>query len=193
MAIPYKKVQRKNPLDRLTDGKFYPQVVNLGNHTTLRDVAHKMKERSSLTLGDIQSVLTNFVETMREILFTGQSVRIQDFGVFSLTSHAVGCDRREDCTAMAIKQVRIRFRPSTSVKPDLTTTRAGEELRFYEVQDGCVLPHVEETAGAPESENENKNGTSPSAPAAPATPPTGSGNGSSGSGDDEDESGRLGI
>jgi len=51
----------------------------LGPNADLEDVAYVMKEKSSLTLGDIKSVITN-------------------------------------------------FRPSTTIRPDVTTTRTGEKL-----------------------------------------------------------------
>lgn len=65
MAVPYKKIARKDP--RKTDAieKFYPQLVTLGQSASLESIAYEMKEKSSLSLGDIKSVLTNFVEAMR--------------------------------------------------------------------------------------------------------------------------------
>ena len=61
MAVPYKKIARKDP--RKTDAieKFYPQLVTLGQSASLESIAYEMKEKSSLSLGDIKSVLTNFV------------------------------------------------------------------------------------------------------------------------------------
>ena len=55
------------------------KVLGLG----AANIAYVMKEKSSLTLGDIQSVLTNFVEAMITTLYSGQSVNIKNFGVFS--------------------------------------------------------------------------------------------------------------
>ncbi|MDR0972709.1 MAG: DNA-binding protein, partial [Prevotellaceae bacterium] len=80
MAIAFKKVSKRNPQQPTEAGKIYPQTVTMGNHLTLPEVAHRMKERSSLSYGDIQNVLTNFVEVVRTMLYDGQSVRIQDFG-----------------------------------------------------------------------------------------------------------------
>ena len=86
MAVPYKKIARKDP--RKTDAieKFYPQLVTLGQSASLESIAYEMKEKSSLSSGDIKSVLTNFVEAMRTSLYNGQSVNIRDFGVFSLSA-----------------------------------------------------------------------------------------------------------
>ena len=71
MAIPFKRIGRKDP--RKVDGvvKYHPQLVTQGQSVDLDNLAYSMKEKSSLSLGDIQSVLTNLVEAMRAALFDG--------------------------------------------------------------------------------------------------------------------------
>ena len=73
MAIPFKRIGRKDP--RKVDGvvKYHPQLVTQGQSVDLDNLAYSMKEKSSLSLGDIQSVLTNLVEAMRAALFDGKS------------------------------------------------------------------------------------------------------------------------
>ena len=117
MTVPYKKIARKDP--RKTDAieKFYPQLVTLGQSASLESIAYEMKEKSSLSSGDIKSVLTNFVEAMRTSLYNGQSVNIRDFGVFSLSARTKGVDTEKECTAKNIMAVKINFRPSSSVRP----------------------------------------------------------------------------
>ena len=69
MAIPFKRVGRKDP--RKIDGvlKYHPQLVTMGQSVDLDSIAYIMKDKSSLSLGDIQSVLTNYVGAMRAALF----------------------------------------------------------------------------------------------------------------------------
>ena len=62
MGVPFKKIPRKDPRKADSVEKFYPQLVTLGPNADLESIAYMMKEKSSLTLGDIQSVLTNFVD-----------------------------------------------------------------------------------------------------------------------------------
>lgn len=133
MAIPFKRIGRKDP--RMTDGtvKYHPQLVTQGQSVDLDKLAYTMKEKSSLSLGDIQSVLTNLVEAMRSALFDGKSVNIRDFGVFSLSATTVGVDTKKECTMKNIKSVNINFRPSSSVRPNLTSTCAGEKIEFLDL------------------------------------------------------------
>lgn len=134
MAIPYKKVKRQNPLDIDAIPKFYIQLVTLGQKATLDSIAYEMKENSSLSLGDIKSVLTNFVTAMRKALYNGHSVHIPGFGVFSLSAHTTGAETLESCTTKSIRKVKINFRASTNVQPSLTSKNAGDLLEFVDVE-----------------------------------------------------------
>lgn len=134
MGVPFKKIARKDPRKADAVKKFYPQLVTLGANATLDDIAYVMKEKSSLTLGDIQSVLTNFVEAMITMLYNGQSVNIKNFGVFSLSARTAGVEDVKECTAKNIKAVKINFRPSSTVRPDITATRAGQKIDFYDLE-----------------------------------------------------------
>ena len=145
MGVPFKKIARKDPRKADAVEKFYPQLVTTGPNADLDAVAFKMKEKSSLTLGDIQSVL------MREVLYNGQSVNIKNFGVFSLSARTLGTEDVKECTAKNIKAVKINFRPSTSIRPDITTTRAGEKIDFYDLE--ALLKKKEEEGGEGEGED----------------------------------------
>lgn len=134
MGVPFKKIARKDPRKADAVAKFYPQLVTLGENATLDDVAYVMKEKSSLTLGDIQSVLTNFVEAMITTLYNGQSVNIKNFGVFSLSARTAGVTDVKECTAKNIKAIKINFRPSSTIRPDIAATRAGQKIDFYDLE-----------------------------------------------------------
>lgn len=135
MSVTFKRVQRKNPQDQAAPAKYYPQLVVWGKPATLESLSIQMKEKSSLTLGDIQSVLTNFVSAMRTELYNGHSVSIDGFGVFSLSATTEGSEQRKDCTAEKIKAVRINFRASSAIRPNLdtSTTRAEERIDFVDL------------------------------------------------------------
>lgn len=147
MSVPFVKVVRKNPRTADAAAKYYPQLVTLGQSINLEGIAFVMKEKSSLSKGDILSVITNFVEAMRASLYNGQSVNIQDFGVFSLSARTIGAELEKECTAKNIHSVRINFRPSSSVRPNLTSTRAGEKIEFLDVKAAIEKKKEEEGGG----------------------------------------------
>ena len=78
MSVTFKKILRKSPFDKEGTGKYYPQLITWGKPATLNTIAKQMKEKSSLTLGDIKSVLTNFVEVTRSELYNGHAVNIEN-------------------------------------------------------------------------------------------------------------------
>ena len=133
MTVAFKKVLRKNPQEKQDTGKYYPQLIVVGKPATLDSIAAKMKETSSLSTGDIQSVLTNFVTVMRQELFNGHSVSIANFGVFSLSAAAEGSEKRADCLSGKIQSLSINFRASTSIRPSVKATRAEDKIDFVDL------------------------------------------------------------
>ena len=101
MAIVFKKALRKNVADQTAAAKYYPQLLTLGQSVGIDKIAYQMKENSSLSKGDILSVIANFVECMRKNLYNGHSVNIRDFGVFSLSARTEGSETEKDCTDSA--------------------------------------------------------------------------------------------
>jgi len=156
MAVFFKKEQFADPTRKDAAKLYYPRLVTLGQSVGLDTVAYKMKNVSSLSLGDIHSVLINFVEAMRECLYAGQTVNIQDFGVFSLSCEGEGATEIKDCTAEKIKQVRINFRPSSSVKVNLTETRSGGKIEFIDLQ--AYLDGQKSASGSDGSGDDSGNG-----------------------------------
>ena len=84
---------------------------------------------------------------MRKNLYNGHSVNIRDFGVFSLSARTEGSEMEKDCTAKKIRTVRINFRPSTGVRPDLASTRAEDAMEFVDLQTYLNGQKEEEDAG----------------------------------------------
>jgi len=123
---------KKNPIHPDTK-KYYPQLVTLGKSVGEDYIAHQIKELSTLSKGDIQSVIINFLDVVRTALYSGHSVNLRNFGIFSLTARTEGADTKEECTARNIKSVRINFRPSKSIRPDVNATRAEDKISFIDL------------------------------------------------------------
>lgn len=157
MSVTYKKQFRKNPFKKDGSGKYYPQLIVWGKSATLSSLALQMKESSSLTLGDIQSVLTNFVSAMRSELYNGRSVNIDGFGVFSLSATTIGSENKKECLPDKIKTVRINFRASSAIRPNLdpATTRAEDRIDFVDLETQLKRLKIQ---GAADDETEGSNG-----------------------------------
>ena len=147
MAIVFKKALRKNVADQTAAAKYYPQLLTLGQSVGIDKIAYQMKENSSLSKGDILSVIANFVECMRKNLYNGHSVNIRDFGVFSLGAYRglgngeglYGKRRYGQCASTSA------LRPACA--PDLASTRAEDAMEFVDLQTYLNGQKEEEDAG----------------------------------------------
>lgn len=163
MSVTYKRVFRKNPALKDGTGKYPPQLIVWGKSATLDTLAQQMKESSSLTLGDIRSVLTNFVAAMRAELYNGHSVNVDGFGVFSLSATTEGVDRKEDCGADQIKSVRINFRASSAIRPNLdpATTRVEDRIDFVDLESQLKKLNVQGGTEPDGGDGDDEEGGSP--------------------------------
>ena len=91
MSVIYKVITRPtDPRVPNSPKRYYPHLITLGQSVNLKYIAQKMQDRSSLSVGDIKSVIQNFVEKMKEQLLEGKSVNIEGLGVFMLTARSKG-------------------------------------------------------------------------------------------------------
>lgn len=119
--MKYKLVLKKNPLRPEDDALWYANPVKSGT-TTLRGLSNEIAARSSLTAGDVQDVLENFVDTLPMFLKMGQSVQLGDFGTMRLSLSSGGAPTPEEFNARMIKNVRVIFTPSVTLKDAIART-----------------------------------------------------------------------
>lgn len=111
-----KLVKRKNPMKK-SEEKYYANPVNLGKKT-LKDIAKDIAGRSSLTRGDIENVLSNFIDRLPSYLRDGFSVQLSDFGTMRLTLSSEGSLTEKEFNIEKIKP-RVTFTPGTELKAAL--------------------------------------------------------------------------
>ena len=112
-----KLVKRKRPGAKEDAGKLYANPVNVGKKT-LRDIARDIAGRSSLTRGDIENVLTNFMECLPSYLRDGFSVQLGEFGTMRLTLSSTGALDKKSFKVETIKP-RVTFTPGVELKAAL--------------------------------------------------------------------------
>ena len=111
-----KMVQRKNP-QKKSEVKYYASPVNAGKKT-LRDIARDIAGRSSLTRGDIENVLSNFIDCLPHYLRDGFSVQLGEFGTMRLTLSSEGAATVKAFKTETIKP-RVTFTPGVELKAPL--------------------------------------------------------------------------
>ena len=110
-----------NPQEKGDPAKYYAVAKKVSN-ITLDDIAKEIEKRSSLTRGDILSVLSNLVEVIPLFLRNGNSVSLGDFGTFRLTLQGEGKNTPEEVNARSVKKVRTVFISGTGLKKELAGT-----------------------------------------------------------------------
>ena len=134
------KLQKKKNPQKRSEEKYYANPVNLGRKT-LRDIAHDIAGRSSLTRGDIENVLSNFVDRLPSYLRDGFSVQLSDFGTMRLTLSSEGSLTEKAFKTETIKP-RVTFTPGVELKAALrdNSYETVKEKDKKEKEDGGETP-----------------------------------------------------
>ena len=112
-----KLVKRSKPGAKDDAGKFYANPVNVGKKT-MHDIAKDIAGRSSLTRGDIENVLFNFIDRLPSYLRDGFSVQLGEFGTMRLTLSSEGALNEKAFKTETIKP-RVTFTPGVELKAAL--------------------------------------------------------------------------
>ena len=100
----------------------------------LARIAQDIEALGGMSAEDVEHVGKAIVRQMRQTLTDGNSVRLDGFGIFHTTFKCRATEVAKDCTVKNIKSIQINFRPSSSVRPNLTSTRAGDKIEFLDLE-----------------------------------------------------------
>ena len=149
----FKKKQMK------ANGKWYPTSVTIGRPVTTDAIARRIAELSSLSTGDVKSVLDLLGGVMGDNMNNGRSVKLDGVGTFYYTANAEGkgVDTADEVGAQQITGTRVRFIPEvTRGSGNKVTTRSlvGEDT-FWELLDDEIPAHP-----VPDGEDDGQGGSS---------------------------------
>ena len=146
-TMKIKLIERRKPGTKTGPGKFYASPVNVGKKT-LRDIAHDIAGRSSLTRGDIENVLANFMDCLPHYLRDGFSVQLGEFGTMRLTLSSEGAATEKAFKTETIKP-RVVFTPGRELKSELSvnsyesvrkTEEAGKDKKKKKKEENGPVP-----------------------------------------------------
>ena len=101
--------------------KYYPAAKIVGQ-VSMKKLAKKLSDRSTVTLSDCYAVLAEIGDVMSDFLASGYSVELTGLGSFRYTidSSKNGKDTPEEVSAADINGERIRFIPEMTRNSDRT-------------------------------------------------------------------------
>lgn len=119
MAIKFKTLPRKNPLDITAPSKFYAAVTANGS-VDFELLSEMISEQSALSETDVLAVLDRLETNIVRELSQGRIVRLGKLGNFQISLSSKGYDTEAEVTVDAIKNSRILFRPTARLRTLLT-------------------------------------------------------------------------
>lgn len=118
MAILVKPIQRRNPLDDEAPKKWYvTQVTSAQVDET--QVAMDLAEETTLNPSEAMMAIRQLRKILLRRLLSGESVKLGNWGSFSVTITSSGAETKELVTAHNIKSVNLNFQPDEAFKNDL--------------------------------------------------------------------------
>jgi predicted histone-like DNA-binding protein len=124
--MKYRVIEKGNPGNPAAPKKKYASAVNTGRFT-VKQLAKEISGRSSLTRGDVENVLNNFIDELPTFLKLGLSVKLGEFGTLRLNLSSEGVDADKEFTADKIKGVKVIFTPGVELKESLKDISFEEE------------------------------------------------------------------
>lgn len=124
MPIKYKAYRKRNPIN--AKDLYYAHALKTGTVGT-NDISERIAYSSSLTPGDVKSTIVQFVSVMKMYLAMGCHVKLEEFGIFSVSATSEGCETEEACTPRKVQANRLCFLPDAELKEFLKTIKFEKE------------------------------------------------------------------
>mgnify|MGYP000514818707 FL=1 len=118
MAILVKPVQRINPLDKEAPKKWYVTQVTTAQADET-EVAMELADETTLNPSEAMMAIRQLRKILLRRLLGGESVKLGNWGSFSVTLSSLGVPTKEEVNAKNIKSVNLNFQPDEAFKTDL--------------------------------------------------------------------------
>ena len=119
MTIRYKIVKTATPgVKGGGEYKYYPRIYNR-KKMDLEELSRSISRMSSLHEVDVLGVLTILVSELPGLLLDNHTIRLGEFGTFSLHANGIPSDTPEEVNAGKITGVKVAFLPGKRIKRKL--------------------------------------------------------------------------
>ena len=82
-------------------GKYYPRVEYKGTMSTLQLAKHMSEHTTSFSKGELNGMLTDLVDCIRELCLMGYVVKIEDLGLFKCSVEGNGLTLKQGARVSA--------------------------------------------------------------------------------------------
>ena len=127
--IRYSTFLQGNPMNKEAAKKVYARA-QVNDILDINKFARHIAEHGSVySRADVQSILIQMVDCMREQLVLGNKVVLGELGAFSISLSSKGADSFEDFTTNNIREVNVVWTPGEA----FVNLRNDEKTEFEEV------------------------------------------------------------
>ena len=113
MSVLYRLSQNNNKKNTKAYGKWYAHAVTT-NKIGLNDVALRIQQNCSMKKSDVNAVLTELPEVMKDMLQNSFRVRVDGLGTFKIGMHSRGVENIKDYNVNEhVKSLRVIFMPES--------------------------------------------------------------------------------
>lgn len=128
----------------------------------LQRIAEEVEALGGMSAEDVLHVGRAIVRQMREKLTDGNSVRLDNFGIFRTSFHCIATEAEKDCTVKNIDRVRINFKVATTlrlVNDSMATTKGAPNNITFELvkEDGSSSTGGDDQGGGGSGEGQEEN------------------------------------
>ncbi|MDR2496479.1 MAG: DUF4469 domain-containing protein [Tannerellaceae bacterium] len=123
--MKYKLYGKNNPLNPESSGQWYAFPVYAEKIST-EEVSREISERSTISPGDTDGLLTTLATILPERLAKGEPVYLRGIGTFRVSISSDGVENPNDFNASFIKSCKIIYTPDVKIQNKLA------ELIHYE-------------------------------------------------------------
>ena len=113
--MKYKFVERKNPADKDAPPKFYATPVYDGK-VTKKQISDDLVLISSLSRGDISSVIENLIDSIPKYLLMNRSVQLGELGTIRASFSSEGVNDIKEFHIGMIRGKKVLFTPGPLLK-----------------------------------------------------------------------------
>ncbi len=134
MSVKY-KIYQKHSKNAATNGKWYARSV-MTDEMNLKKISERIQRNCSMKASDVNAVLIELVEVMKDELQAGHRVKIDGFGSFRINIRTTGAESaRKFSVRDNVKSAHVNFLPArevNSVGQRVKTFLSGLVIREYD-------------------------------------------------------------
>lgn len=137
--LTYSVVERKDPLNPETQGKFYAQAQARGE-AGIRELSQRIQQMCTVTRADVMAVLIALEDVVSDSLANGEIVRLGELGSLQVSLSGEGAATKDEYNDTLIKKNRILFRGGKTLSNMLETIRYQRVEQKYKKSDSGEEP-----------------------------------------------------